>query len=508
MAEENPNISGKHQSLWMDTTQQTSFPPLGGDRSVDVAVVGAGLTGLNTAFYLARAGAKVLVLDANSVAAGVSGHSSAKITSQHGLIYTHLVSTFGHEHAELYARANQTGMARYEEIIRELGIECDLEQKDAVTYSSRASDVSALENEVSTARKLGLPARFSTDVDLPFPVAGAIVFSGQGQFHPRKYLLGLIKELLTRDVTIVEQTRALEVSGGSSPTVRTDQGTITAKQVILASHSPGDYSVLLYPRMKPKRSYVLGVETAGDLPSSMYYSTEEPFHSLRTHPFEGKRILLVGGQNHQTGHHGSSLDRYQALERYAREFFRVERVRYSWSTQDQLTMDRVPYIGKVPVTRNVFLATGFGGWGIAHAMVAGMLLSDLVLGKLNDWKMLYDPGRVDFSGMGEAARQNVHFLTHVVKDHLPSSQQIDPSRLEAGQGETGKIGRHKVALSRDLQGDVHAVSPICTHMGCAVNWNDGELSWDCPCHGSRFDQQGRVLNGPAVEDLEGIDLKK
>jgi glycine/D-amino acid oxidase-like deaminating enzyme/nitrite reductase/ring-hydroxylating ferredoxin subunit len=494
---------GKHSPLWMNT-DIAYHPPLAGDLTVDVAIVGGGLTGLNTALLLADAGAKVAVIEGRRIGTGVSGHTTAKITSQHGLIYNHLLSAFGTDAAFSYAQANQAALAKYAELISTHDISCDFLRKVAITYTERADGVSAIEKEVEAAGRIGLPAQLVHSLDLSFPIQAAISFPGQGQFHPRKYMQALTEILARRGVALFEETWVEGVSDGSPAQIRTAGGKVLADAVIMANHSPSPYSFLFFTRMVPKRSYVLAVEAEGPLPAAMYYSTGEPYRSLRTQPDGEGELLLVGGQNHKTGYQESSAERYRRLEVSAREHFRIRSVRYSWSTQDNVTMDRVPYIGKVPVTKNVYLAIGFGGWGMTHSMVAAQLLTDMLGGRVNEWKLLYDPARVHLKGASKAIQQNIHYVKHVVTDHLPLGEVIDPRALGPGEGKVGKMGNRKMAVARDMDGVLHRLSATCTHMGCGLSYNDGELSWDCPCHGSRFDTHGRVLHGPAATPLTQV----
>jgi glycine/D-amino acid oxidase-like deaminating enzyme len=457
------SAQGKHTPLWMETGI-SRHQPLAGDLEVDVAVIGGGLTGLNTALLLNEAGARVAVIEGRRIGSGVSGHTTAKITSQHGLIYDHLLSTLGTHAAFLYAQANQAALAKYAELITAHGISCDFNRKDALTYARELEGTAAIEREVEAARRLGIPVQLLHALDLPFPVAAAISFPDQAQFHPRKYLHFLAEILAGRGVALFEETWVRHVSDSTPAQVETSGGTVRADAVVLASHSPAPYSVLFFTRMVPKRSYVLALE-AETMPAGMYYSTEEPFHSMRTHPHQDGDLLLVGGQGHKTGHHESSTMRYQELEAYAREHFRVRSVRYSWSTQDNVTMDRVPYIGKVPVTRNVYLAVGFGGWGMTHSMVAGLLLTDLLQGRINEWKLLYDPSRIHFKGASPVLQQNVGFMKHLVTDHLPLGSRVHTGSLGPGQGGVGSIGYRNVAAARDSGGTCTRSRPTARTWG-------------------------------------------
>jgi glycine/D-amino acid oxidase-like deaminating enzyme/nitrite reductase/ring-hydroxylating ferredoxin subunit len=492
---------GGHTPLWMDARIEP-LSVLSADISVDIAIIGGGLTGLNTALLLSEAGARVAIIEGKRIGTGVSGHTTAKITSQHGLIYEHLLSAMGSDAAFSYAQANQAALARYSELISANHISCDFTRKEAFTYTPQTQSLGAIQKEVDAAQRIGIPARLVTDLDLPFPAVAAISFPDQAQFHPRKYMAAVVRMLHQRQVPIYEQTWVEDVSDGSPVLVKTSRGTVSADAVILANHSPSPYSVLFFTRMTPKRSYVVAVESKEPLPPGMYYSSETPYTSLRTCSDGENEFLLVGGQNHKTGYHESAVERYRNLEAFARVYFQASSVHSSWSTQDNVTMDRVPYIGKVPVTKNVYLAIGFGGWGMTHSMVSAMLLTDMLSGRINDWKLLYDPARIKLSGAGDAIQQNLDYMKHMVKDHLPLKGAVSPDGLQPGHGAVGKFEGKTMAMARDSSGRLHGVSASCSHMGCGVVFNDAEQSWDCPCHGSRFGLDGQVLHGPAADPLK------
>ncbi len=493
-------LPGKGISLWLDTTVQTDFSPLDGDIRTEIAVLGGGIVGILTAHLLREAGRDVVIVEGRRIVSGVTGHTTAKITSLHGLIYHHLTKAFDPQKARIYAEANQSAIESYARMVREKGIDCDFRRLPAFTYAEEAKDLDAIRREVDAALSLGLAASFVQPTDLSFPVQGAVRVEDQALFHPRKFLLALAQEFDRAGGRIFEETRALEIRTGHPATVETDRGKIRADHVVLATHFPFFDPHFFFARMYPKRSYVLAVRIGGEVPQGMYYSTSQPFHSLRPHPLEGEDILLVGGENHKTGEGGSTAERYRKVEEFARKHFKVRSIEYRWSTHDPVTTDRVPFIGS-PLFRNIHVAAGFGGWGMTHAMVAATLLRDKIAGVENPWSRLYDPARISFTGAGSFVKENLDAAVHLIKDHLLPPGHLDPGTLAPGQGRIATVGGRKRAISRDRQGVLHTLSPSCTHLGCIVSWNDAEESWDCPCHGSRFDSAGRVIHGPAVRDM-------
>lgn len=502
-------LLGKPASLWVATTPETSYAPLAANHQADVVIVGAGIVGLTAALLLQREGKSVVVLEAGHIAEGVTGYTTAKITSAHQLIYADLIKTFGEEKARLYAEANEAGLQQIRELVTSYGIECDLLDEPAFTYCTEKSALKNIKKEVKAADALGLPASFAIETGLPFPVAGAIRYECQASFHPRKYLLGLAKEFIAKGGVIYEQTRALDIEEGEEVCrVKTGHGIVTARDVLMATHFPFYDKGFYFARLEPERSYALAVELEkGErYPVGMYINAEEPTHSIRTlHSAEGD-FLLVGGEGHKTGHGGDTRERYRILEAYVRQYFPVKRVAYRWSSQDNRTLDRVPYIGlHIPGSRHVYVATGFGKWGMSAGTAAAMLVRDLVMGRENAWRKLFDPNRFKpLASASQALKANVSTGFSLVKNHL-LSEGNDISEVKPGEGKVLALQGKKVAVYRDEKGKVRAHSAICPHMGCVVNWNPAEKSWDCPCHGSRFATNGAVLHGPALSPLEEID---
>lgn len=496
-------LPGKHTSLWLATTPRTDLPPLRPGLVVDAVVVGGGIVGLNAAMLLAEAGLSVALIEAGRLLTGVTGHTTAKLTALHGLIYADLINGFGQERARMYAAANQWAIQRYAELVESKEISCDFRRQAAYTYAENDVGLAAIEAEIRAAKRLGLPATYAAGASLPVPAAGAIRLSGQAQFHPLKYLISVAEELSEQGAYIFEQTRALALEAGPPHTLTTQRGPLRAEHVILATHFPFHDPAFYFARLYPKRSYVVALPLTGQAPEGMLYSTTDPYHSVRTHPGQGSEWLLVGGQNHRTGEGGDTTGRYRRVMDWAREHLNVGEARYRWSTQDYVTPDRVPYIGKLsPRAANLWVATGFGGWGMTQALVAAEVIRDAVLGRANDWAPLYDPARVNLAGAPRLLRENLQVAGHVLGQRLVPPARIEPAKLARGQGGVFRVGGEAVAVARSSDDLLHAVSATCPHMGCTVAWNSAEESWDCPCHGSRFSASGEVIHGPALKPLE------
>jgi glycine/D-amino acid oxidase-like deaminating enzyme/nitrite reductase/ring-hydroxylating ferredoxin subunit len=478
-------------SLWFQDRPRAKSAPLDRDLSADVAVLGAGIVGLTTALLLERQGARVVVLEARRVGAGASGYNTAKLSSLHGLTYAKLADSLGADSARTYGEANEAGIARVFELADELGIDCDLRRKPNYTYTESRSELGQLRDEAEVARRLGLPASFVDELDLPFPVAGAVRFDDQAEFHPLRYLDGIAAGL---EGPLHEGTMATGVQGAR---VRTAVGaTVTAEHVVVATHLPFLDRGLYFARCHPERSYVVAARTR-DAPAGMYLSTEQPAHSIRAHG----DWLLVGGQSHKTGQ-ANAAERYALLEAWARERFGVE-PELRWATHDHMPADGVPYVGRHdPFSSGVWVATGFRKWGLAMGAAAAELLAAQIAGREHAWTKLFDPQRLrPRAGAASFVKENANVALRFFGDRVVKRGSADD--IAPGEGRVVGAGLGQRAVYRDDDGTLHELSARCTHLGCIVNWNSAERSWDCPCHGSRFAATGEVIEGPAVHPLTG-----
>src|SRR4051812_23913524 len=503
-------LEGKNTSLWVDTAPQTSYPALTPGLHVDVAVLGGGIAGLTTALLLKREGASVAVVEAGRVGAGVTAYTTAKVTSLHGIQYQSVASSFGDDGASAYAEANEKGLAQVAAFVDDLKIDCDFRRKPAFTYAEEDSDRDTIEKEVDAAQRAGLDAHFTTETDLPWPVAAAIRVEDQAEFHPRLYLIALAKAITGGGSHVFERTRATAVAGGKEHVrISTAVGELTADQVVLATHFPfldrGGY----FARMHPERSYGLGLylRPGAKAPQGMYLSTESPSHTVRSHPTAKGEMVIAGGESHKTGQGGDTAERVARLEQWARERFDVRSIEYRWSTQDNMPVDGVPYIGRLaPFQKRLWVATGFMKWGLTNGTAAGMILTDLINERPNPWADLFDSTRFKpLASAKELVMENANVGKHFVGDHLSRPDVRSVASLAPGEGGIVRRGASKVAAYRDEDGTLYEVSAVCAHLGCPVKFNQAERPCDCPCRGWRFDVSGRVLQGPAVKDLERKD---
>lgn len=491
-------------SIWVDTSVDPGFPVLPGDVKVDVAVVGGGITGLTTALLLQRSGFKVAVIESDRVGSGATGYTTAKITSLHALSYAHMVKSSGKEKALIYGQANQLAIQKIAELVEELSIDCEFERQPAFTYAESPEYLREVEDEVEAAVSLNLPASFVSETNLPFEMAGAIRFDNQAMFHPRKYLLGLAAALVDGGSDVFEDTRALGIKGSKPAVVETSRGDVTAQEVVIASHFPFYDRGLFFARAFAKRSYALAVSLGRPAPQGMFISVDKPTRSYRPCPTLGDGGAIIGGEGHKTGQDRDTPARYAALEDWATSRFAVESISHRWSAQDYVTGDRIPLVGRAhPAARGIWVATGFKKWGMTNGTAAAMLIADLINGVDNPWSELFNSLRADLiRSPAGTIKQNLNAATHFVRGRLEKVRSIPVDHLRPGEGALVDIGGKKAAAYRDEDGLVTAVSPVCTHLNCIVSFNKAEQSWDCPCHGSRFDLDGRVINGPALRDLD------
>lgn len=494
----------EYTSLWIATAPTPQFPALDREVTVDVAVLGGGIVGVTAALLLKRAGKTVALIESGSIVQGVTGYTTAKVTSGHNLIYRHLIDTFGEEAARTYGESNQAALERIAQFVADEGIACDFERKPNYCYGETLEDRQRIEAEVVAAQRVGLPVEFVSETGLPFPVVGAIRYANQAQFHPRTYLLHLAQLLPGNGSYIFEQTRALDVEEGQPCRVVTDKGVVRARDVVVATHFPILDRGLFFARAYQQREYAICVR--GEMrhdPNGMYINVGSPTRSVRTAPAEDGIRLIIGGEKHRPGEDPENEQRHSALEEFARSRFGLTTVEYRWSTQDVYSMDQIPYIGKLrPGSKHLYVGTGFNAWGMTNGTLAAMIIADLILEVPNPWADFYDPNRLNLRASAPTmVKEGLSAAKHLIGDRLTKGvKSID--KIAPGEGEIVEVGGERLAVYKDEQGMLHAVSPTCTHMGCIVGWNSVEKSWDCPCHGSRFSVEGKVLHSPAVVDLE------
>ena len=504
-------LPNQSTSYWYDSVELPRYDKLKEKIKVDVGIVGPGMTGITAAYLLSKQGLKVCLIDAGLLLNGTTGHTTAKITAQHGMIYDEFISHFGEENAKLYYEANNQAKKFIESIIDEYKINCHYTTEDAYLYTESNDYITKLENEYKAYEKLNIKGALTDTVDLPFSVKTALKMSDQAHFHPLKYLKTLLEACKENGVYIYEQTRALTVEHNKHPTIITeDDHRIICRYVIQASHYPFYDGTGFYPaKMYADRAYILACKTNKTVINGMYINAETPTRSVRPIRINDEDLLLIAGDSHKTGQSNKPMiTHYEALQQFTEKNFGLNEVLYRWSAQDLVTLDKIPYVG--PVTKaqsNVFVATGFRKWGMTNSTNAALLISDLITEKDNPFKELFSPGR-DIKP-DPSIRKIISYNTGVAK-HLIKGKTERPNenieKLQPHEACVTTVKGERAGVYKDTDGTLHAVDTTCTHMGCEVEWNNAENTWDCPCHGSRYTYTGDILNGPAVQPLKKLDI--
>ena len=502
-----------NNSLWISSTEKKKRESLKDIIETDVCIIGGGLTGITSGYYLSKENKKVVILEKNTNGSHVSGNTTGKITSQHGLFYDYLINSFSKEYAQKYLKANEEAIKNIEEIINKEKIDCDFEWQSAYVYAGDKNSVKQIKKEVEAVKSLGLEAKFTNKINLPIEKLqgfyGAIEFPDQAQFNSYKYITSLGDIIENNNGKIYENSKVTDVKKeGDIYEIRTNKGCVRAKYVILATHYPIiNFPGFYFMKMYQETSYLIAIETDEPIFSGMYINNEEPTLSFRTAIYKGKRIVIIGGMSHKTGKKEILKYSYNELEKVAKKLFPDSRVLFRWNTEDCVTLDKIPYIGEFSnLMPNVYVGTGYKKWGMTSSNVAAKIITDKILGRANEYEDVFDSKRLK-------PLKNHEELTNMIKEVGESliinrlkSTDKDLIDIKKEEGKIIKVDSEKVGAYRDEKGDIYIIKPYCTHLGCELKWNDLDKTWDCPCHGSRFNYEGTSLYDPAIEDLEGRKL--
>lgn len=499
-------------SIWQADTKFQSFPNLQEEKETEVCIVGAGITGITTAYLLSKQGIKVILLEADRILSGVTGHTTAKITAQHGIIYAELIKTMGKEKAKQYYQAMQESIQFIQDEITKNQIDCDYEEQDAFLYTNDDAFLKPLEKEMKAYETLDIPGELSDQMPLQIPVKQALKMPKQAQFHPLKYLQFMLQEAVKNGTEVYEQTVAVSLEYNMHNTVITRDGhRVTCSYLVSATQSPFiDYQGFYFAKMYAEQSYVVTGKATKKYPGGMYINVESPTRSIRAAALNDKdTYLLIGGESHRSGEGKDEDQCYANLKEFAKEHLQINDISYQWSAQDFITLDKMPYIG--PVTKgqpSILIATGFQKWGMTNGTLAANIIADTITkNDKNPYKELFSPERFSSKPMLKNLFSfNMEVAKELIKGkfEFPAKQETD--KLEPEEGTVTTINGDRVGMYKDKDEQLHVVDTTCTHLGCEVHWNNADKTWDCPCHGSRFHYDGDVIAGPAKKPLRKITL--
>ena len=501
-----------NKSLWLDELEKKAYPKLERDLDVDVLVVGCGITGLTAGLLLIEEGYKVGIVDANRFFHNTTGNTTAKVTTQHGLIYHQMIRDLGFEKTQMYVKSHHEAMNQIESMINEYEIECDYEHLPAIIYTRDDKYVDKIEKEYEAALKLDIDAYYTEHLNLPYQVKNALGYKNQAQFHVTKYLRGLLDQFEKNDDGyLFEETKVVRITEENDVchSFLENGKKIKSTYVIVASHYPPHNKCNLYfTKLKPYSAYIIAAETKTPLEAGMYINAEQPTRSLRTQSFKDKELILFAGESHKTGNFKEDANtHYDNLYQFGDRYFGINKVWYKWMTQDFETFDKVPLIGKINNdAKNVFVATGFKKWGMLSSNVGASMIRDLITKKRNEYVDLYRPSRLSDKLYCSFYNYNIGSGLKLITGRLKKAEK--DFDVSTGKGKIISYKGKKYGVYKDEAGETFIVDVVCPHLKCILEFNHAEKTYDCPCHGSRFTYKGKYLDGPSIKDLKRINFKK
>jgi glycine/D-amino acid oxidase-like deaminating enzyme/nitrite reductase/ring-hydroxylating ferredoxin subunit len=495
-------------SYWLASAEIPKFSKLNVDLHVDVTIVGAGITGIITAYLLSKKGLKVAVVDAGRILEGTTGHTTAKITAQHDLIYDEFISHYGKDNARLYYEANNEALQFIKQTVKEHEIDCQFTEEDAYIYTNSNEYGEKISKEFKAYQELGIMGDLREQIPLPFTTKSAVVMKNQAQFNPVPFLTHLADHIIQLGGQIYEQTTVVGVTKENPAMVKTSDGhQITCNYVISSSHFPfNDRNGYYFARLHAERSYAMLAKIEKNYPGGMYLSAENPKRSLRSVMVNGEAMVIIGGESHKTGQGICTFQYYESLKQFGEEIFGLRDILYRWSAQDLVTLDKLPYIGQeLEDVPNLLVATGYRKWGMSTSVVAAILNSKIITGEKSPYQELFSPLRFHADpSIKTFIVQNTNVAKHLIAGKLDMTLR-KADELRNDEGGVVRVNGKRAGAYRDTNGALHLVDTTCTHMGCEVDWNEAERTWDCPCHGSRYSYQGDVIEGPAKKSLGKVE---
>ncbi len=476
----------------------------------DVCIIGAGIFGITCAYYLSKLGYKVTVLEKDKIGFKTTGNTTGKITSQHGLFYEYLTKSYNQKFAIDYLRANEQAIQNIKDIIDEEKIKCDFEYQNSYVYATDKNQLKNIKNEVKAVQNLGFNCEFVTKTSLPFEVEGAICFKNQAQFHPLKYLYSLCECITNRSGKIYTHTTVSDVKKENDTYVTFSENLkVKSKYVIIATHYPFiNFPGFYFTKMYQSTSYLIAIDPKKTLFNGMYISAGDPSFSFRTAMYNGKRLLLIGGGDHKTGQPSCYEDSYGLLEKEAKKYYPDCEILFRWNTRDCISLDKLPYIGSYSsLLPKMYVGTGFKKWGMTTSNIAANIIVDMICNKENEFAYLFNSLRLKpLKNMDEFKNILIQSTNSLLLDKLKSAN-MKFNEIANNSGSIIEIDNEKVGIYKNTVGKLYAVKPICSHLGCLLSWNDIDKTWDCPCHGSRFNYDGKNLYDPAFKNLDVYNLE-
>jgi glycine/D-amino acid oxidase-like deaminating enzyme/nitrite reductase/ring-hydroxylating ferredoxin subunit len=500
---------GFNKSLWQRTP---AIPVVNSSKAdnCDILIAGGGITGLSLGYLLQKAGKKCIIAEAHSPGFGTTSGTTAHLNTLLDTTYMQIADKFNADTAKSIAGLTVQAIDLIEKNIRDLHIDCGFERVAGYTVSEDKEQEKGINEIYEGAKKVNIPVEYSNTIPVTIPFTKAIRFAGQAKFNPADYITGLAKAFQHAGGIILENCKVNDVSDGASVTAETSVGKIICTRFVWATHTTPGINLLSF-RVAPYRSYVIAAEledTSQEF-NELVYDGGDPYHYYRMQKVEGTNYLIAGGEDHKTGHEENTASCFTRLEAHVRKFFKLKNIAYKWSSQYYEPVDGIPYIGILPGNSNIFTATGFGGNGMIYSAIAALILSEWLLTGDSLHKELFNPSRLKpVAGFTNFIKENADVVKEMVSGWFVAEKVDGLAALAPGSGEVVKYEGKKMGIFKDDDGKIYAVNTTCPHAGCTIGWNSTERSWDCPCHGARYNKEGKMLNGPAVTGLDKIEMKQ
>jgi len=501
---------GCNISVWQESVDEyLPTNEIDSTKIYDIVIVGGGITGISTAYHLQKAGMNCLLLEAHELCFGTTGGTTAHINTLLDVPYSTIEKKFSKEKAGLVAESVKEAVNTIRDTVYKNNIDCDFKTTSATLFAETDKQKDELDKISAATSDAGIKNDFINKISIPIKFLKAIQVNEQGKFNPVRYVHSLAIQFEKAGGVILQQCRFVSADESENVTVETSNGKYTGRFLIHATHIPPGVN-LLHFRCVPMRSYAIAVTLKNDeYPEDLLYDMYDPYNYYRSQKIDGRNYFIVGGKDHKTAHEENQEYRFLELESHIRKYFEVKEVVYKWSSQYYESPDGLPYIGQLPGHDKIYVATGFGGNGMPYSTVAALLLTKMITNQHSPYKDLYDPNRLKpVAGFTNFVSHNVDVVKQFASKWFSHEDLHELAELATEEGRIVNFKDEKVAIYKDENGAIHALSPICTHVGCEVKWNNTELTWDCPCHGARYSYDGRMLNGPATKNLVKVNIRK